>query len=100
MKIFENDEDEDYLEEDKLIYDQKYCCVSFVEPTNEILNSKEIFIIDSYLKYLAKNYIIKTILNIAEIADDIEKLGDDYTEIIINQNEKDEKDGKNNEGKS
>ena len=46
---------EDFLEVDQSIPGQNYVCLSFVSPEN-ILNNKEIFYANKFLKTIAKNY--------------------------------------------
>merc|ERR1711916_29764 len=50
-----NDLKEDFLEVDQNIPGQNYVCLSFVSPEN-ILNNKEIFYANKFLKTIAKNY--------------------------------------------
>ena len=46
----------DYLTEDSNVRGQKYCCISFLEPTEDVQKHVEIFIFNKYLKHIAKNF--------------------------------------------
>lgn len=46
---------EDFLESDPQIRGQNYCCISFVSP-EDVLANKQVFIIDKFLKVMAKKY--------------------------------------------
>ena len=50
------DSNQDYLEEDSAIPKQKFCCISFVEPSKEVEKHLEIFIFNKFLKHIAKNF--------------------------------------------
>ena len=50
-----NELKEDFLEVDQSVPGQNYVCLSFVSPEN-ILNNKEIFYANKFLKTIAKNY--------------------------------------------
>ena len=41
----------DYLEEDQTIDKQQYCCLSFIEPTEETEKHSERFIFNKFLKH-------------------------------------------------
>tara|TARA_B100001094_G_C17968127_1_gene688899 strand:+ start:252 stop:926 length:675 start_codon:yes stop_codon:yes gene_type:complete len=48
-------DNEDFLESDPQIRGQNYCCISFVSP-EEVLVNKDVFIINCFLKTMAKQY--------------------------------------------
>ena len=50
------DPTKDYLEEDSTVPGQKYCCISFVEPPEEVEKHVEVFIFNKFLKHIAKNF--------------------------------------------
>ena len=46
---------EDFLEVDSQVRGQNYACLSFVSPEN-VLNNKSVFLVNSFLKTIAKKY--------------------------------------------
>ena len=54
----EYDSNIDYLQEDDIINGQQYCCLSFVEPTEEVEKHLEVYIFNQFLKHISKNFIL------------------------------------------
>ena len=48
----------DYLQEDDIINGQQYCCLSFVEPAEEVEKHLEVYIFNQFLKHISKNFIL------------------------------------------
>ena len=48
----------DYLQEDNIINGQQYCCLSFVEPAEEVEKHLEVYIFNQFLKHISKNFIL------------------------------------------
>lgn len=51
------DSEEDYLNIDKSIPGQKFCCISFLSPEN-VIKKKETFILHNFLKHICSEYNI------------------------------------------
>ena len=81
----------DYLEEDQTIDKQQYCCLSFIEPTEETEKHSERFIFNKFLKHLSKNFILTPRMSkdgdisIEEQTMEIEKKEEEKTKIEIEE---------------